>query len=101
MHKEKLFRYGTLRDGDIGRALFGGKPLASPDILRGYEKTTTLLGAVSYPNIVPSDNGCVDGDVVEVDKDTLMRIDVYESEAYTRKKTRLESGTQAWVYIRE
>jgi gamma-glutamylcyclotransferase (GGCT)/AIG2-like uncharacterized protein YtfP len=101
MGKEKLFTYGTLRDGDIGRALFGGKPERFPDRLEGYAKTTTSLQGMSYPNIVPASGAIVEGDVVEVDRETLSRVDGYEAEAYQRKKVRLESGISAWVYIRE
>ncbi len=101
MQKERLFAYGTLRDGDIRRALFGGRPAGAPDALAGYMKTTTRIGGVEYPNIVPADGGRVEGELMEVDEETLARVDGYETGAYARRKMALESGTQAWVYIRE
>lgn len=101
MHKEKLFAYGTLRDGDIRKALFGGRPVGTVDRLDGYSKTTTSIGGVEYPNIVPADGGAVDGELMEVDEETLCRVDGYESGAYTRKRMALASGARAWVYIRE
>lgn len=101
MRKEKLFTYGTLRDGDIGRALFGGKPERIPDRLEGYSKTVALIQGMSYPNIAPTSGAAVEGDVVEIDDDTLRRVDGYESGTYARRRVRLESGTNAWVYIRE
>lgn len=101
MHKEKLFAYGTLRDGDIRKALFGGRPAGIADTLKGFSKTSTSIGGVKYPNIVPADGGAVEGEVMEVDEETLRRVDGYESDAYTRKKMVLSSGERAWVYIRE
>lgn len=101
MHKEKLFAYGTLKDGDIRKALFGGQPAGSPDALEGFAKTTTAFGGAVYPNIVPADEGVVEGELMEIDAETLARIDGYETGAYARKKMRLRSGALAWVYIRE
>ncbi|HTM67705.1 MAG TPA: gamma-glutamylcyclotransferase family protein [Candidatus Binatia bacterium] len=101
MHKEMLFAYGTLRDGDIRKALFGGLPAGEPDMLHGFLKTTTSISGVHYPNIVPAEDVVVHGEVLEVDEDTLRRVDAYESEAYQRRRMRLASGKQAWVYIRD
>ena len=101
MHKEKLFADGTLRDGDIKKALFGGRPARIADKLEGFSKTTTSIGGVEYPNIVTADGGVVDGEIMEIDEETLRRVDGYESDAYSRKKMLLVSGERAWVYIRE
>jgi len=101
MHKEKLFAYGTLRDGDIRKALFGGRPSGEPDMLHGFLKTTTAIAGVAYPNIVPADDVSVQGEVMEVDEETLRRVDAYESDAYDRRMMKLASGTRAWVYIRD
>lgn len=101
MHKEKLFAYGTLRDGDIRKALFGGRPAGTADVLEGYAKTTTSIGGVEYPNIVPADKGAVEGELMEIDEETLRRVDDYETSVYARKKMTLGSGARAWVYIRE
>lgn len=101
MHKEKLFAYGTLKDGDIRKALFGGRPAGLPDALEGFAKTTTAIGGAAYPNIVPAGEGVVEGELMEVDAETLARIDGYETGAYARKKMQLRSGALAWVYIRE
>lgn len=101
MHKEKLFTYGTLRDADIGRALFGGRPERVPDVLEGYAKTTTTIQGMAYPNIAPAGGMSVEGDVIDIDEDTLRRVDGYESETYQRMRVHLASGTKAWVYIRE
>jgi acyl-CoA thioesterase I len=101
MHKESLFVYGTLKDGDIRRALFGGSPVGTNDFLDGYAKTSTAIAGVEYPNITPAADGCVSGEVLEVDGETLRRVDMYESETYARKRFVLHSGQRAWAYIRE
>lgn len=101
MRKETLFVYGTLKDGDIRRALFGGNPVGVADVLDGYAKTSTTIGGVEYPNISPVDEGGVRGEVLEVDEETLRRVDLYESGTYARKRFVLRSGLRAWAYIRE
>jgi gamma-glutamylcyclotransferase (GGCT)/AIG2-like uncharacterized protein YtfP len=101
MRKENLFAYGTLRDGDIRKALFGGRPVGAPDVLAGYARSTTSIDGVEYPNIVPAENGSVEGELLEVDEETMRRVDGYETGAYERTLVCLESGRKAWVYIRE
>lgn len=101
MHKENLFVYGTLKDGDIRRALFGGIPVGVADVLDGYAKSSTKIGGIDYPNIAPADGDAVHGELLEVDGETLRRIDLYESETYARKRFVLRSGLRAWAYVRE
>jgi gamma-glutamylcyclotransferase (GGCT)/AIG2-like uncharacterized protein YtfP len=99
--KQKLFIYGTLKDRDIGRALFGGQPHGTSDVLEGFTKTVTDIHGVEYPNIAPQEGGEVAGEVIEVNDETLKHVDAYETEAYDRRMVTLKSGTQAWAYIRE
>ena len=101
MHKENLFVYGTLKDGDIRRALFGGTPVGVEDALDGYAKSSTKISGIDYPNIAPADGDSVCGELLEVDGETLRRIDLYESETYARRRFILRSGQRAWAYIRE
>jgi len=100
MDTPRLFAYGTLRDGNIRRALFGGRPHGTTDVLEGYAKTTTLIEGVEYPNIVESEGGSVEGELMVVDEATLQGTDTYETAAYDRRKVKLKSGAEAWVYIR-
>ena len=101
MRKETLFVYGTLKDGDIRRALFGGNPVGEADVLEGFARTTTRINGVEYPNIAPADGGDVAGEVLEVDRETLQRVDQYEADTYARRRFLLRSGRRAWAYIRE
>ena len=99
--KQKLFIYGTLKDNDVGKALFGGKPHGVPDVLEGFTKTVTDIQGVEYPNIAPKLGDEVAGEVIEVSEETLKHVDAYETDAYDRRMMTLKSGTQAWAYIRD
>lgn len=101
MTAQKLFIYGTLKDRDVGKALFGGQPHGTPDVLEGYTKTTTDIHGVQYPNIAAKAGGTVAGEVIEVNEETLRHVDAYETDAYDRRMMTLKSGTEAWAYIRE
>ncbi len=101
MATQKLFIYGTLKDRDVGKALFGGQPHGTPDTLDGFVKTTTDIHGVQYPNIASQVGSAVEGEVIEVTEETLKHVDAYETDAYDRRMMTLKSGTQAWAYIAE
>ncbi len=99
MAKEKLFIYGTLKDRGVGKALFGGQPHGTPDALEGFTKTVTDILGVEYPNIAPQEGSVVEGQLIEVDEETLRHVDAYETSAYGRRMVTLKSGAQAWAYV--
>lgn len=96
-----VFVYGTLRTGQANHArLLAGRAMA-PAVLAGHE---LRLGA--WPWIGPADGSSVVGEVVEVDRPTLARLDLLEDVAggwYRRERrpVRLADGTEvgAWAYL--
>ena len=97
---ESLFCYGTLLDPQVQRRVIGRTVESRPDALPGYRKDMLLLGCASYYIAVPDPRGEIQGGVIEVTRDELVRIDRYEGDEYERVKVTLVSGKEAWVYRR-
>lgn len=96
----KLFIYGTLANTEIQKEVLGRVIKGIPDVLRGYERSEIAIDGETYPLIIPSKAGKVDGLIIEVMNEELKKIDQYEADAYKREQVFLESGVSAWVYIK-
>lgn len=97
---ERLFTYGTLQYPEIQQAVVGRMVQGEPDSLAGYSKTQINFGGNDYPIIIEDGNGLVEGHVIEVTPQELVRIDRYETSAYRRVTVKLKSGLEAWVYLK-
>jgi gamma-glutamylcyclotransferase (GGCT)/AIG2-like uncharacterized protein YtfP len=106
---ENLFSYGTLRDEDVQRAVFGRPLDSTQDALAGYRLATMRVGHWEAAEIsgghlqqtlVPGDGEPVTGAVLHMTEEELRLADSYEPKEYTRIRVRLCSGTEAWVYLR-
>lgn len=106
-----LFSYGTLRHTEVQRALFGGPVPVAADALAGFRLATIEIGD---PEVVgtsglsihlildstgdPADR--VEGVVLSLSESELAAADAYETRDYARIAVRLESGIEAFVYVR-
>ena len=106
---ENLFSYGTLRDEDVQRAVFGRTVVCAPDALAGYRTATIgvsdwqaakISGGHLQQTLVPGEGEPVTGAVLHITEEELRLADRYEPKEYTRIRVRLCSGTEAWVYLR-
>ncbi len=106
---EPLFSYGTLQDEAVQRSCYGRILVGTPDRLSFYRRSTLVVsdpcGAAapeSYPVIDPSGNRTdqVAGMVFHLTGAELEATDRYEGREYRRAMLRLDSGLQAWVYLR-
>jgi len=97
---EKLFVYGTLRDSEVPKKVFGRTEVGKPDVLEGYERSQVVVEDETFPALVPKEGSIIDGLVLEVNNGELAKIDHYETDAYVRKRVNLKSGSQAWVYLK-
>ena len=103
---EKLFSYGTLRDAEIQRALYGRLVKTTPDAIIGYCFRTIHLTDWKYSEIsggnvqktIEKGPGEIDGAVLLLTPDELTRTDEYEPKGYARFKVPLRSGGEAWAY---
>lgn len=105
-----LFSYGTLRDPAVQRANFGRELITRPDRIVGFrldllEITDPAVIAISGQTQHPilratgDPDDTVDGAVLELAEDDLLRADEYEVDDYHRVEASLASGATAWVYI--
>jgi len=97
---EYLFTYGTLQDEAVQNMVFSRTLTGKPAILKNHTLAKEMVGGL-YPSLKPSNEkkGQVSGEVFIVSNAELLRADSYEGDAYYRKKVRLASGIQAWVYL--
>jgi len=104
---ERLFSYGTLRDGEVQRAVFGRTADTAPDALAGYRLVSVRIsnwegaansGGDVQPTLVPGDGEPIAGSVLMITEEELRRADSYEPAEYRRARVRLCSGIEAWVY---
>ena len=108
---EKLFSYGTLQTEAVQLAIFGRGLEGKPDMLIEYRvmmSATTdqdfvkKTGAVHHRNLqftgVASD--IVEGTVLTVTRKELDLADTYEPIDYERISVKLNSGSDAWVYLK-
>ncbi len=99
-NKENLFVYGTLRDREIQKSVFGRIAVLKPTVLEGYSKSEIVVDGMTYPALIPDKNNFVEGFVMSVTPKELELIDEYETNAYRRVMVFLRSKQKAWVYIK-
>jgi gamma-glutamylcyclotransferase (GGCT)/AIG2-like uncharacterized protein YtfP len=108
MHR--LFVYGTLRDADVQRALWGREVPLVPAELPGYRvdsveiqnDVVVRLSGISVHRILIADPGAatpVAGFVLELDDRELAVTDAYEGDEYRRVSALLRDGSRAFVYV--
>lgn len=99
-NKENLFIYGTLKEAEVQKKVFGRATKGITDALIGYKKSTVVLDKKVYPTIVPDPKSIIDGLVIAITPEELELIDKYETEAYKKIRATLKSGEKAWAYIK-
>jgi hypothetical protein len=106
-----LFSYGTLRQEDVQTASFGRLLAGADDALPGYKQSLVEItdpevvrksGKKFHPIVAPSDDpsDCVPGKVFAITEAELAAADFYEVSDYRRIRVRLQSGLEAWVYVK-
>lgn len=93
-----LFVYGTLQDAAVQRRVYGRTVEGKPDTLYGYCRSQVWSGDDFYPIAVPDPDGIIDGLVLALTGDEMVRGDAYEGDEYRRLRVTLRSGVEAWVY---
>ncbi|WP_019927332.1 gamma-glutamylcyclotransferase family protein [Nocardia sp. BMG111209] len=104
-----LFSYGTLRQPEVQRSVFGRELDGHGDEITGYELGETTItdpaviatsGSDRHPILRPATTETgIPGTVFTLTDDELATADAYEVAAYTRIRVPLRSGADAWVYV--
>lgn len=94
-----LFVYGTLLESEVRKLVFTRELEGKKDLLSGYRIHRNKVSGL-YPSVEATgqNEDEVSGEVFVVSSEDLRRADQYEGEAYMRKRVKLASGTEAWVY---
>ena len=105
----RVFSYGTLRQPDVQRALYGRDVPTIADTLPGYRIDWLVIsdlavirtsGSSLHPILRTGTQGDqVDGAYLELTDDELGATDAYEVDDYVRRTVVLASGIQAFVYV--
>ena len=104
-----LFTYGTLRQSEVQRAVFGVDIAGEADAVVGHRLGEVVIedphvveisGSAIHPALIPDDNpgAAVEGTVLTLTTGQLAQADEYEVDAYHRVEVLLRSGRNAWVY---
>jgi gamma-glutamylcyclotransferase (GGCT)/AIG2-like uncharacterized protein YtfP len=101
---EKLFAYGSLKNEDIQKDLFGRILEGTFETLIGYVVKQIQIeeefGIVHYPIITETQNAedTINGVVYSVSSEELRQTDLYEGLHYKRVEVQLQSNQKAWAY---
>ena len=98
----ELFVYGTLRDAEYRRALFGSSPAARPATLPDW---TAVVAENGYLTVVRAPGERVEGELLALDDAALARADAWE-EVPVYERLRVDArdaagaAVTAFVYVR-
>lgn len=97
-----VFAYGTLLDAQIRYEILGYQTTLTASTITGFRLKEIILHGVGYPIIVEDKQNkeSIQGGYFEIDQNDLVKIDVYESSAYRRKRISTADGAKTWVYFR-
>jgi gamma-glutamylcyclotransferase (GGCT)/AIG2-like uncharacterized protein YtfP len=96
----EVFAYGTLRDAEYQRALFGCDVPMRPATLADW---LAVVAETGYFTLVPAPGETVDGDLITLDDEHLALADAWEDVDYERLliEARDAGGSvPAFVYVR-
>src|SRR5262245_15151559 len=107
---ERLFSYGTLQTESVQLSTFGRKLNGSSDALVGYrlrmikieDQDFVATSGAEYHRTLEftgSTSDFVEGTVFSITQQELEQSDAYEPDGYERARVKLQSGTEAWVYL--
>ncbi len=97
-----VFAYGTLKDGKIRKYLLSRNVPAKKDSLSGFRIDQISLDGICYPVAIrdPFNKKVIHGVFFKVNEREIKLLDEYESDAYKRIQVILNSGKEAWLYIK-
>ena len=109
MADQWLFSYGTLRQPEVQRKVFGRALHAADDALSGYRieqlritdaEVIALSGSDNHPVLRRGNaDEQVSGSALAVTEEDLVSADAYEVADYVRIRVILASGRQGHVYV--
>ena len=97
---ELLFAYGTLKEADVQKYVFGRILDGMADTLQGFViSERRMYGRYLVLEKGSDTSAAIQGMCFALSKSELLKADIYEGPAYKRVALSLKSGAVAWVYI--
>ena len=100
--EQKVFCYGTLQEHSVQLDLIGRTVDGPITSIEGYIVVRDYIDpedGLSYPRIIPFENGCVYGKVLEFTLDEMVTLDEYETEMYSLELIETKDGQDVLVYM--
>lgn len=97
---EQLFVYGTLLESEVQRREIGRVTKSQKTTLKDFKKSTVKIQGKTYPIAVETKGDSINGEIIEITPEELVKLDIYETKAYRRVKATTENGTQVWAYVK-
>ena len=94
-----VFVYGTLMDEKIRYDVLGRQIPGIHATLDGYDGSKTIIiENKSYPAAEKNSECFIKGLTIELTEDEILKLDVYETDAYKREEVKLTNGQSAFIY---
>lgn len=100
--EQKVFCYGTLQEHSVQLDLIGRTVDGPTTSIEGYIVVRDYIDpedGLPYPRIIPFENGCVYGKVLEFTLDEMVTLDEYETEMYSLELIETKDGQDVLVYM--
>ena len=96
----EVFVYGTLIDNLTRTSILGRQVRVYKADLEGYESVLKMkIEGIMYPVAVPNESKKINGMVLNLTPQEIIKIDEYEGESYKRIKVTLKGDSKVWVYV--
>ena len=98
----KIFCYGTLQESNVQLDLVGRVVDGPITYVSGYVVLRDYVDpedGIAYPRVVPAENGCVYGRVLDFTDDEVKVLNDYETEMYVLEDIQVASGETVKIYM--
>jgi len=97
---ESLFVFGNLMDDNVQRLAFGRKVDFVYDVLFDYIKQDIIINKNRTFTIIPKRGFSVNGAILYLNPDEVSLIEQKQGSSFKKIKVRLNSGKDAWTYVK-
>ncbi|MBT5993140.1 MAG: gamma-glutamylcyclotransferase [Thaumarchaeota archaeon] len=95
-----VFVYGTLANSEIRMSILNRDVPAIPSTLVGYDGSKKItIENESYFAAEKNTQSVTKGFVIELTAEEVLKLDVYETDAYKKREVTLVGGMKALVYL--
>jgi len=98
----KVFCYGTLQEHSVQLQLIGRTVDGQVTSIEGYVVVRDYIDPednVPYPRIIPFENGCVYGKVLDFTMEEIETLNDYETDMYSLELIETKDGELVLVYM--